>query len=434
MIFNISYGQILVNSFTSDGRIDYKFIKDFQSTFVQELRDYYYIEERSKYSIEQMKRELSLSSDNSDFFDGTVSPRFTSGVYLVNAELGNSGGSSILFNVTMDVIEVETAHKYVIHLTNLKRSEMKDIVRDIAQFIKYKSPVYFSLSFVNREKDIYGINYGEDRGADKNDKLEIYDIDNDNVLGLAKIKRIFTKSSHVKVKWFNKRFNPATKLDDFRVRRDVDLNAAENMERKLDRYSEGYVYKIQDKREDQFKKARILEMENNNWIVLSVNSFQFNQDIEYYFDKQDLLAFDPLVFTAQLNLSKAPLRMFFKGRYSLTYEVQSGPLMNDNVSSSFYQVGMGVQNQFHIAKILYPGISLSVFYMGLHSEQDRSSDKIEVNFSGMDIEATANVTLKLANLGFYGEFGYHFIPFLNHEDTKLKGSALSVGLGVSVFF
>jgi len=430
----MGYSQVIVNGFTSDGRMDYRFINDFRNSFVQELKDYYYIEERNKCTLEQLKQELSFSNDNSGIFHGTISPRFTSGIYIINAQLGTLTSSPYLFSVNMEVVETETAHKFPIHLTNLKRSEMQEIVKNLAELIKSKSPIYFMLSFVDVEKDIYGINYGEDRGADHSDKLEIYDIDNENVLGIAKIKRVFIKSSHVKIDWFSKKSGDNVNLNDYRVRRDVDLSAVDNIEKKLRKYSEAYVDKIQNKKEKNFKKQRLLEMENNNWLILSVHSFDFNNDFETFFDQNNIFGFKPMVFGAQWNLSKAPLRMFFKGRYSLPHNIELPSLQFTEVESTFYEVGLGVQNQFTIGKILYPGISLAVYYAGVSSELKGVFETIKTSYNGMDIEATGNITLKLANMGFYSEIGFHYFPFMDSENNKLKGTATSLGIGVTVFF
>nr|NQU90890.1 hypothetical protein [Bacteroidota bacterium] len=392
--------QIVVTNLDASGFSSSTNFPDiFQNDLTHELKKYFYVEERNKKTLAQLKEEINLPRNQAELFQGSLNSNYKQGVYLIDGSIKKSTDYDELFDITLNVFEVETAHKEVLNYTYLKQSDKQDITIFIAEYIRYRSPIYFTL---NEDRGIISINYGEDRGASGGEVMEVFNIYSGNVVGELRIRDVYARSSHCRINWIGmKKETPTYDLDELSVRRKIDTRETKKYDNKLKNLEQDYVVKIQNKQEYKERQKKESTLKENNWIVVTLNSFVFHDDdLTDFFDNEDIFDPSPYAFSVQTNLGKSDLRMFIKGTASLPYKREktssdTGISIPFEVSSSFYRLGMGVQSQFSIGKIVYPGLSLGAYYMHLTKSVDVANLKsFEGKYNGMDLEANFNITIK----------------------------------------
>ena len=172
---------------------------------------------------------------------------------------------------------------------------------------------------------------------------------------------------------------------------------------------------------------------NNINRLSSYENFYFGHDeIKKYFNKSKLT---PYVFGIQLNLARSDLRVFLKGRISLESEIPD-TIIPDKSSSTllFYMAGGGMEHKFPITDIIIPGIKVGIYYLEIANSLVKNNEIAERNFfRGISGEFNGNCTLKLWNLGLYGEVAYHIIPVLKSTTKSWQTGAMSIGVGLTYF-
>lgn len=434
--------QIMVENFYFD-RNTYTAAPSLQGKLSENLRRAFFILQRD---LKDVKKEIDLTRIR-DYFRTAINPKFTPATFILTGTVTTSKGYSTLFDLTITITNVEKATKYTINESFLSISDIDAIAENLFLYIRYLIPTYYKISAYVNKKTI-SINYGSDRSAQRGQELELVSIEKGNVIGEVEVNNVFSESSNCGFDLFENQydFNENT-FREYYVQTKINSKESDYYRKQLSGLKKKDAEEIvtqeverelkekQRKGELKDKELRFREKESDP-LVFTVQSFTITGDnLKEYFG-ENVLALSPIVFGLQINFSKADLRVFAKGRYSLGSDYQqnlNGVLTNTKFN--FFQAGGGIHTRLDILGFVFPGLSIGVNYMQTTITKEQAPGNTEEIYKGIDVELNGNGLLKFGKLGIYAEIAYHIVPSLKNESgNDLKTSGISIGAGLSFFF
>ncbi|GEM_PF-3506147 len=416
-------GQIIIKPFQTNSSDLYDFTYRLESKMTEILSGRFFIPERSSNDAYSEIQRTQIR----EHFRKALGADFAAGEYVVSGTVIGMSGHKDIVDIKFEILEVTKNKKIQLSQDYLDIRDVDKIALLAANYIINKVPTWYPVTLVYDEETI-SVDYGASRGAKRGDDLLLIYWEKNLTVGEIDVVDVYTDNSKCEFSINEKGFElDANSFRDFLAQTKIDVDEAETFREKL-------------------KSLRVKIKENNDWIVITGQNYQFYQEsLKGFYNKK---SFSPLLLGIKINLAKADTRVFLRAKYnpptSVIDTLISGPALpvTSKREISFWEAGMGIQQNIPVFNFIksgffvYPGFSVSANYVRKYYSVEANGNTTKSVLNGVNLEAAANVSVNLGDFGIYGELAYNLFPYFKSEDGKLdfKGSALSFGVGLIFFF